>query len=201
MTSDSTLFNHWQTRCVRWLMKSGELTVQWKVKNAYTLVGLIGQFYSAYSFDVSRVLTTWNVCQVSNRTFAKSLCIGLRTNAAHSPERPPILYSQLSMRRSKFLLQEQLSKAQYHQALLTAWKVCQVSNCAFAKSICIGLRTNATHWVQSLILCSQFSVERSTFLCTNNLALHKDTIISLINNGSLFPFHLQKSPVVWVAIQ
>ena len=27
MTSDSTLLDHWQTRCVRWLMTSGELTV------------------------------------------------------------------------------------------------------------------------------------------------------------------------------
>ena len=56
MTSDSTLFDHWQTRCVRWLMTNGELTVKWKLKNANTLVGSIGQFSSAYSFDVSRWL-------------------------------------------------------------------------------------------------------------------------------------------------
>lgn len=37
--------------------------------------------------------------------------------------------------------------------------------------------------------------------CTNNVALLKDTTILLINSGSLFPLYLQKSPVVWAAIQ
>ena len=49
--SDSTLFEHWQTR-----KSSGWLSVQGIVKKAYTLTGLIGQLSFVYRFDVSKWL-------------------------------------------------------------------------------------------------------------------------------------------------